>query len=145
MKKFLFTIGLMVMTLSVIKAQEAAPAVKDTAEITFEKKTYELGTINPGSHTFEFVFTNTGKGVLQLTNVSPGCGCTSVVWPKEPILKGQKGIIKTTYNASSVGHFSKNITVFSNAKTPTVGISFNANVANPAEQTATTTPTEPKK
>jgi hypothetical protein len=142
MKKLVIAFCLFAGTFSFIKAQETTAASKDTAEITFEKKTYELGTIQPGSHTFEFVFTNTGKGVLLLTNVTPGCGCTHADWTKEPIKKGEKGIIKTTYNATSIGHFTKNITVFSNAKTPVVSISFNANVTNPAETANTTTETK---
>jgi hypothetical protein len=145
MKKLMITFGLLVCAFMVINAQEQ-PVPKDTAIITFEKTMYDLGTIKPGSTTFEFVFTNTGKGVLQLSNVTPGCGCTHAEWPKEPIAQGGKGIIKTTYNASAVGYFTKNITVFSNAKTPVVSISFKANVSNPAETVNAATPaTEQKK
>jgi len=54
-----------------------------------------------------------------LTNVQPTCGCTIADYTKTPVKKGDKGIIKITYNAANPAPFSKSIVVTSNAKTPT--------------------------
>jgi hypothetical protein len=62
--------------------------------------------------TFEFV--NTGKAPLLITKVQPSCGCTAVEFSKDPINSGEKGFVKTTYNAASPGVFYKTLTVFSN-------------------------------
>lgn len=62
--------------------------------------------------TFEFV--NNGKAPLMITKVQPSCGCTAVDFSKNPINPGEKGFVKTTYNADSQGVFYKTMTVFSN-------------------------------
>ena len=67
---------------------------------------------NPVTVSFEFV--NSGKAPLVISRVEPSCGCTAVDYSKEPVGPGQKGYIKTTYNAASIGVFTKTVTVFSN-------------------------------
>lgn len=62
--------------------------------------------------TFEFV--NNGKAPLMITKVQPSCGCTAVDFSRNPINPGDKGFVKTTYNAASLGVFYKTLTVFSN-------------------------------
>ena len=130
MKKILLFVGLGIFAVGNLLAQADTTGNKNKPEIKFDKTEYDLGKIAPGPNTFEFVFTNTGEEPLILTNVQPGCGCTKADWPKEPIKKGQKGIIKTTYNATT-GVISKSIAVTSNAKTATVGLTFKA-VVEPA-------------
>lgn len=137
MKKIIVFAGAILLSLGTMMAQDKS-AAKDTAEISFEKSVYDFGNVKPGSHTFQFAFTNTGTKDLQLTNVVPGCGCTKADWPKEPIKKGEKGIITATYNASAVGYFRKDINVYSNAKTSFVKISFQVNVVDPATGTEET-------
>jgi hypothetical protein len=118
-----------------------ASAKKDTPVIVFDKTDIDLGKIPGGVvKPFEFVFTNTGNEPLIINSVSPGCGCTIVEKPNAPILKGQKAVIKGSYNGSGNGVISKNITVSSNAKTPSVLLTFKATVepqvAAPAPATA---------
>ena len=67
---------------------------------------------NPVTVSFEFV--NSGKAPLVISRVEPSCGCTAVDYSKDPVGPGQKGYIKTTYNAATVGVFTKTVTVFSN-------------------------------
>jgi hypothetical protein len=125
MKKFLFFLGLGFLAIGNMAAQ--TDSLKNKPEIKFDKVEYDLGKINPGPNTFEFAFTNVGEEPLILTNVHPGCGCTKVEWTKEPIKKGKKGVIKTTYSAT-LGIIEKDITVTSNAKTSTVILKFKAEV-----------------
>ncbi|GAB4277876.1 MAG: hypothetical protein Kow0068_01210 [Marinilabiliales bacterium] len=83
----------------------------------FEKTTYDYGTIPLKSDgTCEFVFKNTGKSPLILSNVKSSCGCTVPSWPKEPIPPKGSGKIVVKYNTTRQGAFQKSITVFSNAK-----------------------------
>jgi hypothetical protein len=85
--------------------------------ILFEKLVHDYGTIyegDPGE--CEFVFTNTGKEPLVLSNVYSSCGCTVPEWPKDPIMPGKSSKIKVKYNTSRVSGINKTITVISNAE-----------------------------
>ena len=89
------------------------------AEFKFNEETHDFGKIAQGKPvTTEFVYTNIGVEPLILTNVQPTCGCTVADFTKTPVKKGDKGVIKITYNAAVPAPFSKSITVTSNAKTP---------------------------
>jgi hypothetical protein len=110
-------------------AQEDAAAPKTTevkadnpnaAEITFESEIHDYGTIKQGADgSCEFKFKNTGKDPLIISNARGSCGCTVPTWPKEPIMKGQTGVIKVHYDTKRVGAFTKTVTLTSNAKTDT--------------------------
>ncbi len=95
---------------------QKAAAQKAGAAIEFETTDHDFGTIPfKGDGTFEFVFRNTGKEPLLLTNVRSSCGCTVPEWPKEPINKGKQGVIKVRYNTRISGSFAKSISVYTNA------------------------------
>ncbi|MFH2096121.1 MAG: DUF1573 domain-containing protein [Bacteroidota bacterium] len=102
---------------------------KNLSEITFENTIYDYGTIPlKGDGTCEFKFRNTGKSPLILNNVKTSCGCTVPEWPKEPINPKQEGVIKVKYNTTRAGNFQKSITVYSNAKNPTVQLTIKGKV-----------------
>ena len=87
------------------------------AEMTFNEKTHDFGTIKeangPVTHTFEF--TNTGGEPLVIINVNASCGCTRPDYPKEPIMPGKKGKVKVTFNpAGRPGEFSKEVKIRTN-------------------------------
>lgn len=119
---------------------KAAPAAvapvenKNAAEMTFDALEYNFNTIKQGeSVTREFVFTNTGKEDLIITNATGSCGCTVPVWPKEPIKKGAKGTIKVTFNsAGKMGMQDKTVTITSNAKNTPVVLHLKGTVEAPA-------------
>lgn len=84
-------------------------------EITFEKTKHNFGSINQGEPvTYEFKFTNTGNSNLIIKNAVAGCGCTTPVWPKEPIAPGKTAVIKVGYDAKAEGNFVKDIKVQTN-------------------------------
>ena len=97
-----------------------ASAQTDTKpEFKFVSETHDFGKIPQGVPvTTNFEFTNVGVEPLILTEVKPTCGCTIADYTKTPVKKGEKGIIKITYNAAALAPFSKAIVVTSNAKTP---------------------------
>ncbi|RCS27215.1 DUF1573 domain-containing protein [Polaribacter sp. WD7] len=74
---------------------------KGTASITFDKKTYDFGTVNEGDIVkTSFTITNSGKTDLVITNAQGSCGCTVPEWPKAPIKPGETGEIKVKFNTS---------------------------------------------
>ncbi len=122
MKKLMLSIVAILAFASLTKAQEAEKAATvnpNQADFKFEKEVNDFGTIKEGTQaTYDFKFTNTGKEPLLITNVQASCGCTSPKWSKEPIKKGETGIITAVYNSTGrPGAFNKSITVTSNAKT----------------------------
>jgi hypothetical protein len=137
MKKVL---SLLIVTAFVFSAfaQDANPdknkKVKEP-EITFETLVHDYGNIMQGDNgTCEFVFKNTGKADLLLTNCRSSCGCTVPEWPKDPIAPGKKATIKVKYNTQRVGAINKSITVESNAVNNRVVLNIKGNVsAKPVE------------
>ena len=86
-------------------------------EFKFEKETIDYGKISKGSNGERvFIFTNTGTQPLIKKNIQSSCGCTVPKKPEKPIMPGEKGEIKVSYDTKRVGGFSKAITIFSNAK-----------------------------
>lgn len=85
--------------------------------ISFEKTTYDFGTITTGDKvTYDFKFKNTGKSPLVIANADASCGCTVPEFPKKPIQPGEGGIIKVVYDSKGqTGKQHKDITITSNA------------------------------
>jgi hypothetical protein len=103
-------------SISCSQASGTADGQKSTAAIEFETTEHDFGTLPQGGNgTFEFIFKNTGKDPLVLNNVRSSCGCTVPEWPKGPVKKGDKGVVKVSYNTRITGNFSKSISVYSNA------------------------------
>jgi len=96
----------------------------------FETETHDFGTVTEGpKYEYEFKFTNTGKEPLIINNVRASCGCTTPVWPREPIPPGQESTIKAVYNSKGrPGKFNKAITISSNATTPSKVLYIKGNV-----------------
>lgn len=70
----------------------------NVAKMTFKETSYDFGTVMEGAavkHTF--VFENTGKAPLLISDARSTCGCTVPNWPKNPILPGEKGNIKVVF------------------------------------------------
>ncbi len=86
-------------------------------EFKFEKETIDYGKIAKGANGEKtFIFTNTGDKPLIIKNIQSSCGCTVPKKPENPIMPGEKGEIKVSYDTNRLGGFSKSITIFSNAK-----------------------------
>ena len=132
MKKIIFSLTLLVVTISLSMAQDAQQVEKNQAEITFKDGlTYDFGTLKKGSDaTYEFVFRNTGKEALVIQKAKGSCGCTVPTWPKKPIAKRKDGVIKVKYDSNRLGSFSKTITITSNAKNSRVVLTIKGKVIN---------------
>ena len=133
MKKAFLFLGMGLFTFFALNAQPSASLTKSDkngAEITFESLIHDYGTVQKGADgNCEFKFTNTGKEPLILSDVKTSCGCTVPSWTKEPVLPGKTGVIKINYTKmGNPGPISKQITVFSNAKTETVVLNIKGSV-----------------
>jgi len=118
MKKCL--LFLIVVTISVLSCGQNSKDVKndtDPGEMIFQELDHNFGTFEQGGNgTFEFVFKNTGKSPIIISNVQTSCGCTTPEWDKEPILPKKSGKVVVKYDTQRIGPFVKSIKVFSNAK-----------------------------
>lgn len=117
MKKLLLIVTILFAGIATSSAQEN----EGKAEFKFNKEIIDFGELTQGDTvTHEFTFKNIGKQPLVIASLVPGCdGCIITNWSKEPIKPGENSVIKVSYITSGrTGPFSKNIIIFSNAKTP---------------------------
>lgn len=120
--------------ISCSRSPKTASAQNEKADIEFETQSHDYGTIPQGGDgSYEFVFKNTGKVPLLLTNVRSSCGCTIPEWPKKPINKGEEGRIRVIYNTRITGTFSKSISVYSNAGEEPIVLVIKGKVEAPKE------------
>ena len=112
MKKIILL--LMMLASLVAYAQQVQP------EIKFDKTVHNFGTFSEKTpvQTAVFAFTNIGKAPLIINQAIASCGCTIPSYTKEPIMPGEKGTVKVTYNGKGKfpGHFKKSITIRTNGK-----------------------------
>ncbi len=82
----------------------------------FEKMNHDFGIVSEGEQAkFEFKFTNVGNEPIVLSTVKASCGCTTPFYTKEPVMPGETGAIKVSYNSKGrLGGFNKSITIHSN-------------------------------
>ena len=101
-------------------ASLVAYAQQEQPEIKFDKTVHNFGTFSEKTpvQTAVFAFTNTGKAPLIINQAIASCGCTIPSYTKEPIMPGEKGTVKVTYNGKGKfpGHFKKSITIRTNGK-----------------------------
>ncbi len=89
----------------------------DLPEISFEEAEFNFGKVAVGEKiTHAYSFVNKGKADLQIAQVTPSCGCTTLKdWPKEPIAPGQSGVITVEFNSAGFsGNIEKTIQVATN-------------------------------
>ena len=84
-----------------------------TTGFVLKETVFDFGKIPQGKPVFHvFEIKNTGKAVLQVTDVQASCGCTTPIWQREAVQPGGTTSIKVGYNAADAGFFEKTITVF---------------------------------
>jgi len=64
--------------------------------------------------TAKFDLKNKGND-LVITDVRTSCGCVAAEWPRKTIARGDSFAISVAYDARQLGHFEKEVAVFSNA------------------------------
>jgi hypothetical protein len=142
----------MPMSANMPNATNATNAVKATfkkgkePQMKFETVDLDYGTIKKSSEPFrEFIFKNTGKSPLIISNAVGSCGCTIPTFPKEPIMPGKKAAVKVRYDTERVGAFTKNVTLTTNAPgQESFKLTIHGNVLAGESTGTTPTPDAPK-
>jgi hypothetical protein len=82
-------------------AQAPAAPTNGAPRIQFQATTYDFGKLSSGQVArHDFIFTNVGTTILEITAVQPGCGCTSAGnWTKR-VEPGKTGIIPLQFNSA---------------------------------------------
>lgn len=104
MKKAIFLI-IAVLCIATVFARGKSP-------IEFKEVKHSFGKIKqnvPASYIF--TFKNVSATPVVIESAVAGCGCTTPEYPKGVIAKGATDKIKVTYNAASMGSFTKQVTV----------------------------------
>jgi hypothetical protein len=135
MKKFaliVFSLAIVACAIGQELAMNTKPASKlNTEEAVFNwtLTEFDFGKIKLGVPvTYDFSFTNSGEIPLVITTVQASCGCTVTSYSKEPIEPSAKGFVKATYNAASLGQFTKTVTVNANTAEGVVRLTIKGEV-----------------
>jgi hypothetical protein len=97
-------------------ATAISPPTTSGAKIRFAETVFDFGKVNGGEMArHNFVFTNTGSSMLEITDVRPGCGCTTAgAWDKT-VEPGKTGMIPLQFNSTGFsGTVTKTATVTCN-------------------------------
>jgi hypothetical protein len=122
MKKIILSTAFFLGVIAVAWSQTASISVErgtaeNMARFQWNETTHDFGKIDHGKPvTTDFVFTNTGKTPLAISQVRGSCGCTVTNYTKEPVLPGKTGKVTAIFNAASVGPFNKSISVTANVE-----------------------------
>lgn len=102
----------------------AALAFIQESPIKWDKTIHDFGDVSvmDGPLTCTYTVTNDGDEPIAIFEVVSSCGCTNVVWTKEPILPGKSGKVSATYkNEDGPMPFDKTLTVYiSGVKRPVI-------------------------
>jgi len=114
MKKIMMIAVLMLGCIMMAQAQDKKAVIK------FDKTVNNFGTFSEDDAVQKcvFTFTNTGNGPLVINQAVASCGCTVPSYTKAPIMPGEQGEVKVTYNGAGKfpGHFKKTITIRTNGE-----------------------------
>lgn len=126
--KTIFRIALIPSVGIMLAALITAFTVAQPAEMKLDETKHNFGFIRQGEIvTHTFTFTNSGEEPLIISNAEVECTCTTVDYPKQPIMRGAKGTIKVTFDSKSALDRQERTVVFtSNAKNQPVTITFKA-------------------
>lgn len=107
MKKLFLSLTAVVFSVALFaQTKTLADAVK------FESETIDQGKLKVNEpKEVKFVVKNIGKEPLIIEQANPTCGCTMGDYTKSPIPPGGTGYITAKYNAASISHFEKHLTV----------------------------------
>lgn len=106
-----------------------SPFSLDHAIFNWTAKSHDFGKItvnSPVAH--QFNFTNTGDVPLVISSVQASCGCTVANYTKDPIPAGGEGFVKATYNAATLGKFTKTVSVNANTEDGVVVLTITGEV-----------------
>ena len=109
-----------------IKFTDSMPVIK------FNNPIANIGKLVSGEKAgMDFVYYNTGMKSLIILDAKASCGCTVPEWNKNPVLPGEKGIVRVVYDSSGeLGMQNKSIRIISNARNRETDLIISAEVLN---------------
>jgi hypothetical protein len=113
-----------------VSNQTGPPAIRFTSTV------YDFGkVIEDAEVDCYFQFANEGTGLLEITGVSPSCGCMKTIGWDRHTKPGQTGIIAIRYNSEHyIGDFAKSVWVTCNdTNQPKITLEIKGNVWRPIE------------
>lgn len=105
-------------------------------KIQFAEPIHDFGTLNAGDvKRADFVFTNTGNAILEVTEVRPTCGCTTAGEWTRKVEPGETGKISLQLNTANFqGPVVKFVTVVCNDPTQaSLQLQLKANIWKPMD------------
>jgi len=116
----------------------AKSTLTNAPRIQFQEMVHDFGKVKASEPLrTDFLFTNTGHSVLEITAVRPGCGCTTAgTWDKS-VKPGESGKIPIQFNPGNFsGSVTKSVTVTCNDPVQNVqSLSIKATIWRPIEIT----------
>ena len=100
------------------------------AEFSFDKRIHKFEEVDEGTQ-LEHVFTFENKGdvPMVISKYEVECDCTKAIYPKEPILPGEKGEIKVTFDTKGkLGWQYRKVQLYANTKKTPYWIEIRAKV-----------------
>ena len=80
--------------------------------LSFDCREVNLGRLRIGERKDTvFVFVNDSDAAVILRDVVAGCGCTEVIWPKNPLMPTDTACIEVGFTAEKEGVFYKKVFV----------------------------------
>lgn len=132
MKKLSALLVSVLFTVVAVQAQDVFTLNEDGAEMTFDSKVLDYGTIEHNADgNREFVFKNTGKEDLIIEACKGSCGCTVPQCPKQPFAPGEEGSIKVKYATNRIGAFEKQVRVTTSASADPIVLTIKGVVKQP--------------
>jgi hypothetical protein len=94
-------------------------ALKDSLpapQLYFLETQHDFGKVREGQVVdFTFKFKNTGKGILEVNNISTSCGCTVALISSKKVEPGKEGTLRVELDTKNrEGKMNRNITIQSN-------------------------------
>ncbi|MFM1769275.1 MAG: hypothetical protein RJA22_1804 [Verrucomicrobiota bacterium] len=119
-----------------LSAQAQAAPAAGKPSIRFSETSFDFGKVKPTDpQKHVFIITNVGTAELEITEVKPGCGCTTAgEWDKK-IAPGKTGVIPIGFNpASFSGTVGKSVSITCNdPAAPTHILSIQATIWRPLD------------
>lgn len=106
----------MVMMLTLLFTFNMSLTPSYAQKLSIQKTTIDVGKTSfevPVTATFEL--RNKGSKPLVISNIKTDCGCTTADASQQTIAPGERFTISMTYDARLLGHFTKQVAVYSNA------------------------------
>lgn len=130
-------LGKLVLFLLLISAVASCSKKQDNKEPIFhvDKENINVGNLSKKTPVYHFVipFKNTGGGELKISDVQPGCYCTTVDFPKGSFENNDCGEIKIEFNTKEVSAqegFVREFLILSNASNDSVTVYLEGNLYN---------------